>query len=343
MCATGPYKWATYNHQLPCYPFAFYANLGVCYNGRMNKLIIAIVVIVIAGAGVYLVAKKFPGYMSVAQNQIANTTTPPATGNQETDSRNVSVGEEKNSNETVIGKSVENRDIIAYHYGTGDKEILVVGGIHGGYEWNTVLASYELIDYLKANPSLIPANLKVTVIPVLNPDGLNKVVGTAGRFQTSDVPSVLADTVLGRFNTSGVDLNRNFDCKWQATGKWQSKTVSGGSEPFSEPESQALKNYVEKNKPTAAIVYYSAAGGVYASSCDDGISLETRAILKAYANASGYLAYDKFSFYEVTGDAVNWLAKNNIPAISVLLTNHTDTEWTKNQKGFGALLKYYAN
>jgi len=26
----------------------------------------------------------------------------------------------------------------------------------------------------------------------------------------------------------------------------------------------------------------------------------------------------------------------------VLLTNHTDTEWTKNQKGIEAVLKYYS-
>ena len=37
----------------------------------------------------------------------------------------------------------------------------------------------------------------------------------------------------------------------------------------------------------------------------------------------------------------NWLAKNSIPAISVLLTNHTDTEWSKNLAGIQALLTYY--
>jgi murein tripeptide amidase MpaA len=65
--------------------------------------------------------------------------------------------------------------ITAYHYGTGDKEILFVGGIHGGYEWNTALVAYQLMDYLKANPNVIPKNVKVTVIPVLNPDGLIKL------------------------------------------------------------------------------------------------------------------------------------------------------------------------
>jgi hypothetical protein len=50
-------------------------------------------------------------------------------------------------------------------------------------------------------------------------------------------------------------------------------------------------------------------------------------------------AYD---FYAVTGDMVNWFAKNKIPAISVLLTNHTDTEWTKNKAGAEAILKSFA-
>ena len=38
----------------------------------------------------------------------------------------------------------------------------------------------------------------------------------------------------------------------------------------------------------------------------------------------------------------NWLAKIKIPAISVLLTNHEDTEWDKNLAGIKALLQYYA-
>ena len=69
---------------------------------------------------------------------------------------------------------------------------------------------------------------------------------------------------------------------------------------------------------------------------------ETGALTKIYAKASGYPAYENFDFYALTGDMTNWLAKNNIPAISVLLTNHTDVEWEKNQAGIVALLKHYA-
>ncbi len=298
----------------------------------MNKLIIALIIIVLAGIGYYFLFPSLPvsNTLDTTKKTEVSTSTLPAKEEVK-----------KNLNETIIGKSVDRNPITAYHYGTGEKELMFVGGIHGGYSWNTVLVAYEMMDYLKANPNVVPANIKVTVIPVLNPDGLKKVVGTTDRFTSADVPTALSDTVPGRFNSRNVDLNRNFDCEWQATGKWQNKTVSGGSTAFSEPESQAIRNYVQTHKLTAVVTYYSAAGGVYASSCDNGISTETRIIMKEYSQASGYTAYDNFDFYEITGDMVNWFAKNNIPAISVLLTNHTDTEWTKNKKGLEALLKYY--
>jgi hypothetical protein len=297
----------------------------------MKKFIIWLLVIIIIGAGIYFVVTTLP----------KNTTpTPPietATTTENTPPAN------QNKDQTVIGKSVGGNDIVAYHFGTGSKELLFIGGIHGGYEWNTVLVAQELIDYLKQNPSKIPSGVKVTVIPVLNPDGLKNVVGTpTADFTAADVPSSQETQIAGRFNGNKVDLNRNFACDWQPSGKWQSRTVSGGSKAFSEPESQAIKTYVETNKPTAVVAYFSAAGGVYSSSCSGAVSAETTALTNLYAKASGYQAYKSFDLYVTTGDMTNWLAKNNIPAISVLLTNHTDTEWSKNQKGIEAVLANYS-
>lgn len=244
--------------------------------------------------------------------------------------------------ETVIGASVDGNDIVAYHYGTGDTELLFVGGTHAGYSGNTVLVAYELMDYLEENPSLIPNNVKVTVIPVLNPDGLEKVYGTTERFDVKDAPTDHSVTTAGRFNANNVDLNRNFDCEWAASGTWQSKTVSGGSKPFSEPESSAVRDYVYTHDIAGAVVWYSAAGGVFSSSCQNGVSTETKALTNIYASAAGYKAYEEFNFYEITGDMVNWFAKENIPAISVLMTDHENTEWTKNKKGIDAVLNHYA-
>lgn len=304
----------------------------------MKKLIIGLVVVVLAGAGIYFFMRGSSNNVDLTTGNGKPTPTVQASGTPSVTPK---------AGETVIGKSVEGRDITGYQFGTGETKILFVGGIHGGYEWNTALVAFQMMDYLKANPAVIPANVQVTVIPVLNPDGLNKVVsrlyvGTAGRFAAVDVSSSTDRQIAGRYNAHKVDLNRNFDCDWQANGKWQTTTVSGGSAAFSEPESLAMKNYIEAQKPAAVVVWYSAVGGVFSSNCHDGVLSETKKLTDIYAKASGYPAHASFNFYEITGDMVNWLAKIKIPAISVLLTNHTDTEAGKNQAGIKALLQNYA-
>lgn len=304
----------------------------------MKTFIISLILIILIGGGIYFVSQNTGEPVQNPDLENLENTTATTTDSTATTTAI--------KTETVLGNSVQGNPITAYHFGNlenPDTEVLFVGGIHGGYEWNTVLVAYEIMDYLKESTSTIPANVKATVIPVLNPDGLNKVVGSTGRFEQSDVPSEKDATVPGRFNGNNVDLNRNFDCDWKADGKWQDKTVSGGTSAFSEPESKAVRDYIEKNKPEAVVVYYSAAGGVYASNCHDETVLpETQKLTDLYAKVSGYPAYKSFNFYEITGDMVNWLAKIDIPAISVLLTTHTDTEWTKNQKGVEAVLKNYA-
>jgi len=279
----------------------------------MKKVIIAIIVIALVGFIIYFISTS-SNSVTLNNQKVATTTLDIATTTKA-----------ENKVETILGKSVEGKDIVAYHFGTGEKEILFVGGIHGGYEWNTTLLAYELTDYLKANPNTIPTSVKVTVIPVL-----------------ASVPNTESATVPGRFNANNVDLNRNFDCDWQTTATWQNKAVSGGNAVFSEPESLAVKNYIEAKNPKAVIVYYSAAGGVFSSNCHNGVLPETNSLTNTYAKASGYPAYEEFNFYEITGDMVNWLAKKNIPSISVLLTNHKDTEWTKNLAGVKAILNFYA-
>lgn len=243
---------------------------------------------------------------------------------------------------SVIGQSLEKRDIVAYHFGQGDEEILLVGGIHGGYSWNTALVAFEAIDYFKQNEDLIPENITITIIPVLNPDGLASVVGTAERFGASDVSKSENVRIAGRYNANEVDLNRNFDCKWQAKGTWQSREVSGGTSAFSEPEAIAVREYVNEHSPVAALVWYSAAGGVYASSCENGILPETRTLTALFADASKYTAHENFNSYDITGDMVNWLAKEKIPAISVLLTTHQSVEWNRNKAGIEAILGHFA-
>lgn len=240
----------------------------------------------------------------------------------------------------VIGASVEGREIRSYTYGNGDTHLLFVGGIHGGYEWNSVLLAYELLDYLEENPTVIPPNVKVTVIPSANPDGLFKVIGVEGRFALADVPTE-TEAGAGRFNANGVDLNRNFDCKWKPESTWRGNIVSAGTHAFSEPEAVAIRDFVLTHTPTTVVFFHSQSNAVYASECRGGILPETLTVMNTYARATGYPAVDTFDAYEITGDAEGWLASLNIPAVTVELATHETIEWEKNLAGVKALFTQY--
>lgn len=240
----------------------------------------------------------------------------------------------------VIGTSVEGRAIESYTYGDGATRLLFVGGVHGGYEWNSVVLAYGVMDYLEANPGALPANVSVTIVPNANPDGVFKIVGKEGRFAAADVPAS-ADQSAGRFNANGVDLNRNFACKWQPESTWRSKTVSAGTAAFSEPEAAAIRDLVAGIKPAAAVFWHSQSNAVYASECESGILPETREVMNAYAAASGYPAVDTFDAYAVTGDADGWLASIGIPAVTVELSSHEAIELDRNLAGVKALLERY--
>ncbi|MCA9355725.1 hypothetical protein KC865_04265 [Candidatus Kaiserbacteria bacterium] len=246
------------------------------------------------------------------------------------------------STRTIIGRSAQNREISALTFGTGETNILLVGGIHGGYEWNSVVLAYEMIDYFETNPIAIPEEVTVHIIPNLNPDGLFLATGLQGKFSASDIPNNdMHNSGVGRFNANDVDINRNFDCRWAESGVWRGKEVSAGSAPFSEPEAVALRDYVNSIKPKATIFWHSKAGNVYGSECGGEVADKTLTLMRTYANASGYGQVPVFDAYVVTGAAEDWLASLGIPTVSVELTSRTDSEYEQNLAGVKAVLDLY--
>ena len=243
---------------------------------------------------------------------------------------------------TVIGLSVEGRSINAYTYGEGTTTLVFVGGMHGGYEWNSVLLAYEFMDYLDEHPQVIPVNMTIAIIPSANPDGVYKVTKKVGRFTLADVGDISKKPEgYGRFNAHDVDLNRNFDCKWQAKSTWKGHAVSAGTKAFSEPESTALRDFFLAQHPSGVIFWHSQANAVYASECKSGILPNTLLLMNTYAKAAGYSAVKSFDAYTVTGDAEGWLASVGVPAITVELKTHQSTEWDRNLLAIKALLNHY--
>lgn len=216
----------------------------------------------------------------------------------------------------IIGRSVEGRSITARRFGTGEKILLFVGGIHGGTEANTIRLMEQLIAHFSAQPQDVLTGLSLVFVPNANPDGLN------------------ANT---RFNANTVDLNRNWGCGWSAEARWRNESVNAGTAPFSEPETQALSDFIRMQKPSVVLFYHSAAGGVFAGNCERFVSDEMAAVL---GEATGYHYGVSFSAYPVTGTAAAWVDSQGIPAADVELFTSTETELTRNLAGIMALQRW---
>lgn len=236
----------------------------------------------------------------------------------------------------IVGFSGQGRPIELFSFGQGATPIVLVGGVHGGYEWNTVLLAYQMIDYFYANQDQIPATVTLQIIPVANPDGLYLVTGRVGRFGAAQVTE---PPRAARFNGRGVDLNRNWSCGWSATARWGGTSVDPGPEPFSEPETRALRDYFLAVEPSAVIFWHSRANLVAPGRCGgDSGSVELAAL---YGQASGYPA-GSFTAYDLTGTASDWLNSQGIPAAAVELADHDNTASGQNLAGIFALLDFYS-
>lgn len=224
-------------------------------------------------------------------------------------------------NTFVIGQSVEGRDILGWRFGAGDKTLLLVGGIHGGFEANTVTLMNEMIAYFEADATTVLPGVTLYIVPVANPDGL-----AVGR------------TADGRFNAHEVDLNRNWGCEWSADAVWQNNPVFAGERAFSEPETEAIGRLIRDTPVSAAIFYHSAANGIFAGDCEDrGISAPFAAML---GEATGYPYGQPFTAYRVTGTAASWVDGLGIPAVDLELTGTRETEFERNLNGVQAAMAW---
>jgi len=224
-------------------------------------------------------------------------------------------------NDILVGYSVQGRAITARRLGNGERVLMLVGGIHGGWEENTVMLLNQLIAHFESNPQAILPGISLVIVPAANPDGL-----------------VLGRTEAGRFNANGVDLNRNWPCDWSAQAFWRNQTVNAGAQPFSEPETRALSAFIQSLMPATVLFYHSAAGGVYAGECngDHGSMLMSQIL----GQATGYSFGDAFSAYPVTGTEASWVDGLGIPSADVALFSQSDQEFDRNLAGVMALQQW---
>lgn len=250
----------------------------------------------------------------------------------------VEPGESGETAEPVeIGESVQGRPLQAYRLGEGERHIVIEAGIHGGYEWITIVLAEKLLDHFREHEDALPPTVSLHILPNMNPDGVQRV--TDGE-PLDEVDMTERNTNRGRFNANNVDLNRNFAHTWEPTAWWWDIKVDAGSEPFSEPETRALRDYVEGLTPAPEVVIslHSAAEAVFPGG-REGYRETSAYYSEIYAEASGYpLPEQGFSGYPINGASSDYFASRGIPAITVELTTHEDPEFERNLAGIEALI-----
>ena len=221
-----------------------------------------------------------------------------------------------------IGVSGQGLPIEAFRFGTGTRKFVIVGGTHGAPERNTVVLSRQLIDWFGNHPEAIPADVRLYVIPVLNPDG---------------------DKLESRQNASGVDLNRNMNTNldkcsendWAQRVYGASAVISDTGGPYadSEPESRVIRAFLLD--ASAVVFLHSAAGLVFPAFCEDPIA---NVMAQTYAKAGNYQYARYWDKYPITGGMHDWARGIDLPAIIPELESGDDPEFDRNLAGIQAVL-----
>lgn len=210
----------------------------------------------------------------------------------------------------TIGASVEGRPLNVLRVGTGPRIVVVIAALHGDEHNATSLV--EILSQ-RFQYKALPEDLTMYFLPTANPDGSHNA---------------------SRFNSNGVDLNRNWD-----TSNWQSETqgptgtvtLGGGSHPFSEPETIAVSSWLNElsiasPQPVIVLYYHSAyppngivlpaytiVGGAQRS--DPRSSL----VAASYAYAVGAEFSEIWDSYIITGEALLWCGENQFICLDIEL------------------------
>ncbi len=211
----------------------------------------------------------------------------------------------------TIGTSVQSRPIVAVVVSDNvdteeiEPEMRIHGAIHGD-EKTAAMTTLNYLEVLTDSYATSPMceyivnNTESWIIPVLNPDGY---------FHDQ------------RSNANGVDLNRNLSYMWTGSG--------GGSAPFCEPETAALRDLTMQSWPAVENFINPFTGGLSlhgGAACintvwnytgnplpeDSGV-VHQQAIdyasvpgIVSYFSGSFWIAYPGWSWYQTHGDVNDW-------------------------------------
>jgi hypothetical protein len=236
-----------------------------------------------------------------------------------------------------IGDSLEGRDIVAVRISDlpdvdeGEPAVLLVG-CHHAREWISVevpfLIAQHLVDNYATDPQVrdLVDEGEIWILPMLNPDGHQYSVTRYRLWRKNR-----RDNGDGSF---GVDLNRNYEAGWGGPGSSGAtdSEIYRGTAPFSEPETQALRDFfLDPTYDFRAMISYHNYGQLvlypwghsYIKAPDnhmlDRIAREMEIRIEA-VHGKNYRAGPSNSLYLSSGTAEDWTYDvSGIPSYNIEL------------------------
>jgi carboxypeptidase T len=221
-----------------------------------------------------------------------------------------------------IGKSLQGRDIWALRLNEGAQGsapsakpgVLFLGTHHAREHLSTevpLLLAKHLIDH-RADADLAPllAKRDIYIVPMVNPDGVeHDIAGGQYHMHRKNMRP-------GPGGALGVDLNRNYGWHFGEAGASanpKDETYHGPS-AFSEPETQAVKAFVESRENLKVLLSYHTYSELilypwgYADlPIDDARALSAyKKMAETMAGWTGYTAEQSSDLYAASGDLTDW-------------------------------------
>ena len=218
----------------------------------------------------------------------------------------------------IIGKTWENRPIIAVKISDNvqvdeQEASTLIMGLHHSREWistevpmaliDTLIKGYETGDERLTN---LINNREIWCIPVVSPDGLeysqkNYKMWRKNRRDNGD----------GKF---GVDPNRNYGHHWGEAGA-SSNTGSDtyrGPSAFSEPCTQAVRDFATKHKFTSSVSFHSYSQLIlwpysYAYNVPNPLTPLFKDLAENMAKFTKYKAQNSADLYPASGECDDFL------------------------------------
>ncbi|MGN0499220.1 MAG: M14 family zinc carboxypeptidase [Acutalibacteraceae bacterium] len=199
-----------------------------------------------------------------------------------------------------VGKSIKGKDISLVKMGFGSKKGFIYAGCHSREDLAVNFTLRSIAEYAKTYYSssgmLGSYNIKsllnkytLYIIPCCNPDGLD--ICNSGENPTFNFPNLVRGQYKG--NARNVNINRNFPYGWYDSRSGEKNSISNkGTNPGSEPETQAIMNLCKSNKFEWGIDIHILSGGIYWRANHTGVIPNDYSFASKVSNSSGLPLFD---------------------------------------------------